>query len=114
VTLKWVSQQILLSGFGGRKAPSSMGQISTVEVLRLRAISPLLNDRSAMRFVQDDGPVGVLKNLLLGCANKKVTTSRDDKVEGGGPPWQWRTGIDRVSTQATNPVSFARVPFNPA
>src|ERR1700691_441126 len=37
ITIKCVSQQILLSGFGGRKAPSSMGKISTAEVLRLRA-----------------------------------------------------------------------------
>jgi hypothetical protein len=31
------SQLILWSGFGGRKAPSSMGKISKAEVLRLRA-----------------------------------------------------------------------------
>jgi hypothetical protein len=30
--------KILFSGFGGRKGPNSMGKISTVEVLRLRAI----------------------------------------------------------------------------
>jgi hypothetical protein len=32
VTVKCVSQQILLSGFGGRKALNSMGKISTAEV----------------------------------------------------------------------------------
>src|ERR1700691_2056016 len=36
---------------------------------------------------QDDGFVGVLKNLLVGCVKtikiKKVTTSRDDKLESG-------------------------------
>ena len=30
--IQCVSQQILLSGFGGRKAPSRMGKISTAEV----------------------------------------------------------------------------------
>ena len=35
--IECVSQQIILSGFGGRKAPNSMGKISTAEVLRLRA-----------------------------------------------------------------------------
>jgi hypothetical protein len=29
--MKCVSQQVLLSGFGGRKAPSSMGKISAAE-----------------------------------------------------------------------------------
>jgi hypothetical protein len=37
VTIVCVSQEILLSGFGGRKAPNSMGETSTAEVLRLRA-----------------------------------------------------------------------------
>ena len=32
VTIKCVSQQILLSGFGCRKAPTSMGKTSTAEV----------------------------------------------------------------------------------
>ena len=39
VTIQCVSQQIVLSGFGGRKAPSSMGKVRTAEVLRLRASS---------------------------------------------------------------------------
>ena len=30
--------KILFSGFGGRKAPNSMGKVSTLGVLRLRAI----------------------------------------------------------------------------
>jgi hypothetical protein len=38
-TTQCVSQQIVLSGFSGRKAPSSMGKRSTAEVLRLRATS---------------------------------------------------------------------------
>src|SRR6202042_1839409 len=36
------------------KAPSGMGKISTAGVLRLRAIKPSVNDRSARRFAQAD------------------------------------------------------------
>ena len=54
-------------------------QTSIVGVLRLRAINPLLSDRSARRFAQDDAFVGGLKNPLVGCVKttkiKKVTTS---------------------------------------
>jgi hypothetical protein len=64
--------------------PESSGEhrpTTILGVLRLRARNPLLSDRSARRFAQDDGPVGVLKNLLVGCVKttkiKKVTTSRD-------------------------------------
>ena len=32
MTIQFVSQRILLSGFGGRKTPSSMGKIRTAEV----------------------------------------------------------------------------------
>jgi hypothetical protein len=64
VTIKCVPQQILLSS-GGRKAPSSMGKISTAEVLRLRATSAVSRDQSARRSAQDDDLVGVLtKNNL--------------------------------------------------
>ena len=51
--------QILLLDFGGRKAPSSMGKISTAEVLRLRATSAVTRDQSVRRFAQDDDFVGV-------------------------------------------------------
>src|SRR5271170_7507240 len=62
-----VSQQILLLGFGGRKALSSMGKISTTEVLRLRATSAVSRDQSVRRSAQDDDFVGVLtKNILDG------------------------------------------------
>ena len=33
---------IMFSGFGGRKDQNSMGKISVVEVLRLRAIKPFV------------------------------------------------------------------------
>ena len=76
-------------------------QTSIVGVLRLRAMNPLLSDRSAWRFAQDDGFVGGLKNSLVGCVKttkiKKVTTSRDDKFEVGCPPWHGRTWMDKVS-----------------
>src|SRR5271156_1933010 len=65
VTIKCVSQQILLPGFSGRKAPSSMGKISIAEVLRLRATSAVSRDQSVRRSAQDDDFVGVLtKNIL--------------------------------------------------
>ncbi len=43
---------ILFSGFGGRKASSSMGKISTVGVLRLRATSAASPDKSVRRSAQ--------------------------------------------------------------
>jgi hypothetical protein len=60
VTIKCGSQQILLSGFGGRKAPSSMGKLSTAGVLRLRATSAVSRDKSVRRCAQDDDSVGEL------------------------------------------------------
>jgi hypothetical protein len=39
VTINCLSQQILLSRFGGQKAPNSIGKRSTAGVLRLRATS---------------------------------------------------------------------------
>jgi hypothetical protein len=53
--------KIVFSGFGGRKAPNSMGKISTLEVLRLRATKLSVCDKSAKRFAQDDGFVGGLE-----------------------------------------------------
>jgi hypothetical protein len=47
-------------GLGGRKAPSSLGKISTAEVLRLRATSAMSRDKSVRRSAQDDDFVGVL------------------------------------------------------
>jgi hypothetical protein len=52
VTIKCVPQPILFSGFGGRKGPSSMGKISTAEVLRLRATSAVSRDESVRRCAQ--------------------------------------------------------------
>jgi hypothetical protein len=82
VTIKCAPQRILFSGVGCRKGPNSVGKMSTVGVLRLRARSPWLSDRSARRFAptagrgrQDDGLVGVLKNLLVGC----VKTTKNQK-----------------------------------
>jgi hypothetical protein len=65
VTINCVSQQILLSGFGGRKAPSSVGKMSTAEVLRLRATNTVSRNQSVRRSAQDDDSVGVsTKNTL--------------------------------------------------
>ena len=58
-TIKCVSQQIVFSGFDGRKAPNSVGKISTAEVLRLRATSAVARNQSVRRSAQDDDSVGV-------------------------------------------------------
>jgi hypothetical protein len=58
--IQCVSQQILLSGIGGRKAPSRMGKMSTAEVLRLRATSAVSRDKSERRSAQDDDSVGCI------------------------------------------------------
>jgi len=64
VTIKYVPQQLLFSGFGGRKGTSSMGKISTVGILRLRATSAVARGKSVRRSAQDDDFVGVLtKNI---------------------------------------------------
>ena len=78
-------------------------------VLRLRARNPLLSSRSARRFAQDDGLVGVLKNILVECAkkhkNQKVTASRDDKVEGRDVPLRPVCWMDRSSTRLSPSIS---------
>jgi hypothetical protein len=79
VTIKCVTQPILFSGFGGRKAPSSLGEIGTAEVLRLRAIKPSVCDRSAKRFAQDDGFVGGLKGLEIQLVGYAENTKRSKK-----------------------------------
>jgi hypothetical protein len=56
--IECVSQQIILSGFSGRKAPNSTGKISTAEVLRLRATSAVSRDKPVRRSAQDDESVG--------------------------------------------------------
>jgi hypothetical protein len=52
-----------LSGFCVEKLQTAWGKISTAEVLRLRARNPLLRDKSARRFAQDDDSVGELTEL---------------------------------------------------
>jgi hypothetical protein len=56
--------------------------ISIAGVLRLRAIKPIVCDRSAKRFAQDDGFVGGLKIQLIGISIEKVTGSQDDVFVG--------------------------------
>jgi hypothetical protein len=69
VTIQCVSQQILLSGFGS-KAPSSMGKLSTAEVLRLRATSAVSRDQSVRRSAQDDESVGELTERKPLCGSR--------------------------------------------
>src|ERR1700689_4336645 len=52
---------------------------SIVGVLRLRAINPLLSDRSARRFAQDDGLVGVLKQQSVG-RDKNAENQKSHKL----------------------------------
>jgi hypothetical protein len=92
VTIKCVSQKILLSGFGGRKARSSMGKISNAEVLRLRATSAVSRDQSVTRSAQDDDSVGEpeekqqvppIRLAPVGMTNsfKKSMTSREKSIK---------------------------------
>jgi hypothetical protein len=87
VTIKCVTQPILFSGFGGRKAPSSLGKISTAEVLRLRAPSAVSRDKAVRRCAQDDVFVRGLEIQLVGICRKhvkieKVTGSQDEVFVG--------------------------------
>ena len=58
-----------LSGFGGRKAPSSRGKLSTAKVLRIRATSAVSRDKSVRRSAQDDV-------FVVGWRHKKSASSR--------------------------------------
>src|ERR1700744_6027493 len=66
--------------------------ISIAGVLRLRAVSPVLRDRSARRFAQDDGSVvGNEKHRVVCKKHKKiekVTSSRDDNSVGELTEWR--------------------------
>ena len=57
--------------------------VSIAGVLRLRAINPLLCDRSARRFAQDDGFAEGTEEHLVAYEKRekieKVTGSQDDK-----------------------------------
>jgi hypothetical protein len=78
--------RILLLGLGGRKAPNSMGKISTAGVLRLRATSALSRDKSVRRSAQDDDFVGVLKknipNILALMGRSPGRNSKDESPVG--------------------------------
>ena len=50
-------EEILLPDFGGRKLRAAWVKLSTAEVLRLRATSPVSRYKSVRRFAQDDEPV---------------------------------------------------------
>ncbi len=58
------------AGFGGRKAPNSMGKISTAEVLRLRATSAASRNPSVRRSAQDDASVGELTERKPLCGSR--------------------------------------------
>jgi hypothetical protein len=84
--IEFVSQQIILSGFGGRKALNSIGKTSTAEVLRLRATSSVSGDKSVRRSAQDDDSVGepeqkqqVPFDFAQGRLSTALRSGRDDK-----------------------------------
>ena len=78
VTIKCVPQQILVAGFSGRKAPSSMGKISALGVLRLRAPSSVSHDKSVRRSAQDDGFAASLRCKKP--ASSKTSSNTEDRI----------------------------------
>jgi hypothetical protein len=77
------------AGFGGRKAPNSMGKISTAEVLRLRAPSAVSRDKSVRRSAQDDVFVVSWRckkpasfRISLVCQNKLALVGRSPGLAG--------------------------------
>ena len=72
------------AGFGGRKAPSSMGKISIAGVLRLRATITVSRDKFVRRFAQDDDFVGVsTKNILSKLELMGFGSGQESKYAGG-------------------------------
>ena len=57
------------------------GPTSILEVLRLRARDPLLSDRAARRFAQDDGLVRVLKQQSVG-RDKNAENQKSHDLSG--------------------------------
>ena len=68
-------------GLRCRKAPNSMGKISTAGVLRLRAPSAVSRDKAVRRFAQDDDLVGVLKKNIRDRSVRR-SAQDDDFVRG--------------------------------
>ena len=76
--VKSATQQILVAGFSGRKAPSSMGKISALGVLRLRAPSSVSHDKSVRRSAQDDGFAASLRCKKP--APSKTSSNTEDRI----------------------------------
>ncbi len=111
---------------GSRATCSSLSRQATPRVRALKA-AELLDGEAHRRSLGCPGfPVkagGVANSMrfslqktahaaLSSTANRKSGYAptarrgrRDDKLKGGGPPWQWWRWRDRTSTTATNPVS---------
>ena len=67
--------------------------INIAGVLRLRAVSPVLSDRSARRFAQDDDSVVGIKNI--GSSAKNTKRSKKSQALGmtkGGVVHPWGIG----------------------
>ena len=69
-----------MAGLGGRKAPSSMGKLSTAEVLRLRATSAVSRDPSVRRSAQDDDFVGGLEYNWLNMQKTRKDRKKSQRL----------------------------------
>jgi hypothetical protein len=93
------SPQSLPGAFGGRKALNGMCQqassgfprLRSGQALRRRAINPLLSNRSAMRFAQDDGFCGSFDKkhpqelAFMGLRPGMVGSNEGAAARPGGP-----------------------------
>ena len=112
---------------GSRATCSSLSRQATPRVRALKA-AELLDGEAHRRSLGCPGfPVkagGVANSMrfslqktahaaLSSAANRKSGYARDDKLKGGGPPWQWWRRMDRTTQQQPTRFRFARVLFNP-
>jgi hypothetical protein len=99
-----------------------MGKISTLGVLRLRAIKPAASDKSVRRFAQDDvlmefdekppkevTPMRLMSWVTFNSFGPAPSTSSGQAagLEGFFPTWRFWNGISKVtSSQARNKADY--------
>jgi hypothetical protein len=101
--------------FSGRKVLKSMRRLSILGVLRLRAVSPLLSDRSARRFAQDDDSVGELTVRRPLCGSRgalQIPPLRSPRISCRGW-WRWRTSCGFLKESRTRGLIQRSVAGNP-
>jgi hypothetical protein len=101
VTIKSVGQQIPLSGFGGRKAPNSMGKIGPPRSFDSAPHSAVSRDQSVRRSAQDDGFVGVWTKNILNKLGAYGTQSRGHTMNKNQP----RTGSYHLDAPSGSSVA---------